>query len=96
MIVTMADQIREIDFDIPAPEVAEILGCRKEYVRAVRARTRRPDHYNRLNQAAKKRAYARNPEPFLSSNRAWYHRNRETQRAKQRERMRLRRAKDES
>lgn len=60
--MSLADQIREIPFDTPAPAVAERLGCREEYVRAVRARARRPDHYRALLNKSERNRYWSNPD----------------------------------
>ena len=73
--MTLADQIREIDFDVPAPAVAERLGCRQEYVRAVRSRTKRPDHYRDLYRRYSKERYERDPESCLEAAKRWQRKN---------------------
>lgn len=60
--MTLADQIREIPFDVPSRVVGERLGCRHEYVRAVRNRTRNWAHYRDLDKECKARRFERDPE----------------------------------
>ena len=74
--MTLADQIREIDFDVPARVVAEELGCSPHYVRGLRSKTRNPDierNYYLRRDPEKKRLqhqdyYKRNRERIIAQN----------------------------
>ena len=87
--MTLADQIREIDFEVPAPAVAERLGCRPEYVRAVRARHKSWGYYRQMMNENQRDRYWRDPEKSRRYSREYYHNNPEY-RARRRERDRIR------